>query len=96
MSESFKSGLVKGLLVWLIGFVITAITHNVVGWDYAHAPPASAIVVLMTIIVGIFRLVKSASDFIGDKEKAKNTGEIVIHISFFVLIVLSIFVLALK
>lgn len=96
MSESFKEGLVKGLLVWLIGFVITAITHTVVGWDYAHAPPASAIVVLMTMIVGIFRLVKSASDYIRDKEKAKNRGEIIIHISFFALIILAILVLALK
>lgn len=40
-------------------------------WSYAHAPPASAIVILLTIIVGIFRLVKVLQTLLAIKKKLR-------------------------
>lgn len=74
----FNLGLRNGLLIYGIGALLTVVTHLITGWDYAHAPPVSFLLILITLIVGLIRFFSTLKGTLTDNsEKAK--GELTIH-----------------
>jgi hypothetical protein len=59
VNEQHKKGLIIGALIYTIGALITLIVHFFTGWEYAHAPPPSFVFVVLTIFIGIARLIKN-------------------------------------
>ena len=86
MNLDYKRGLKTGFIVYLIGISLVILTHLVLGFDGAHSPPTSFVVVLALVILGIFRLVTNLSRIITGKSVEKSKGELLIHVIFLVLV----------
>jgi len=90
MNSEYKKGLQTGLIVYGIGIALTVLTHMVFGWDNAHAPPTSFIIVLALVILGAIRLMKNAANIYYNREKERSKGEITVHLVVFGLLMLLI------
>jgi hypothetical protein len=88
MNSEFKKGLRTGLLVYGIGITLTVLTHMVFGWDNAHAPPTSFIIVLALLILGAIRLTKNTSNIYFGRDRERSKGEISVHLVIFGLFLL--------
>ena len=52
MTVDFKTGLKTGFIIYGIGILLTIAVHLIFGFDYPHAPPASIVPLLLTLVVG--------------------------------------------
>lgn len=78
MSSDFNKGVKIGLIIYGSGILLTMIVHLILGWDYAHAPPPSFVIVLITLMIGLFRFFPALHRTMTyASQKAK--GELVIH-----------------
>lgn len=80
MTNEFKSGVKFGLIIYGVGAIATSIVHFSVGWDYPHAPPASAVTILLTLVFGAFRLIKTLFSLLTEKS-IRAQGELLVHMS---------------
>lgn len=87
MTSEFKSGVKSGLMLYGIGALITCAVHFVSGWDYAHAPPMSALPLLITLVIGAFRLISTAFKTLVEKS-GKAQGELIVHVCIALIIAL--------
>lgn len=78
MSSDFNKGVKTGLIIYGSGTLLTIIVHLIAGWDYAHAPPVSFVVILVTLIIGLFRFFFTLNRTLTHgSQKAK--GELILH-----------------
>ncbi len=85
MSEEFKKGISVGLVIYLVGAVLTMVTHMVVGWGYMHAPPASFFVILLALLVGAIRFFACLWRITSDNNESAAKGEMLVHVGVFAL-----------
>ena len=82
MTKEYRKGLMVGLLIYFIGTIATVIGHVIIGRGYVHAPPASFFIFVLTLIVGLVRLVLNLVkvfliEIISGRDKLK--GEMLVH-----------------
>jgi hypothetical protein len=79
VKSDLQSGVVIGLSIYGIGTILTVIVHQIFGWHNPHSPPASAIPLFVTLIIGGWRLLVTAFNTILEKSKMAK-GELMVHI----------------
>lgn len=93
MSSALKKGILTGLAIYGLGTILTVIVHLIFGWEYHHGPPASAIPVFFTLVIGAVRVfITTHNAFMQNSSLAK--GELAIHV--FVALLLVLFIQWLK
>lgn len=80
MNSIFKNGVKLGLIIWLIGIILTIITHLIFGWSNPHAPPTSFVVVCITLITVLIRMLTNIRKILFDIGNSKNKGELIVHL----------------
>ena len=84
---SFRKGIFTGIALYVLAILFTVLTHYMFGYTL-QGPPASVMVFLFFVLVGIYRLFKTAIYVSRLKEKRLNLGEMYVHLSFFSLLFL--------
>jgi len=93
MSRAFQKGILTGIAVYGLGAILTVIVPVIVGWEYRHRPPASALPVLLTLVVGTIRLLITANSALMQNSPIAK-GELAIHV--FAALLFVLFILWLK
>jgi len=83
--SDYKIGLIIGFLIYFFGALLTYLVHQLTGWGYGHAPPISFLVIILTLLVGIIRIVINGANISLNVKKSRNKGEFVVHFTFLVL-----------
>jgi hypothetical protein len=93
--RDFNKGLSIGVLFYIAGAVATVLVHLVTGWGYPHGPPASFMVVILTLTLAFIRSLILLGRILRDTASLRNRGESLIHGTAFFLVVMVIVGLAL-
>ncbi|MEO9966342.1 MAG: hypothetical protein ABJF11_11170 [Reichenbachiella sp.] len=78
MNPNFRKGLYIGLIFYLFGATVTMVVHHVSGWEYMHAPPPSAFVVLIVLLLALVRSVWLVTN-LDSRHATRHKGELAVH-----------------
>jgi hypothetical protein len=82
-----KSGIIRSLIFFGIGFGIAGIAYAIIGNPYIHAPGVHHIILLLTLVTGLIWTLISLVSFIFKSKSKKLKGTIITNI----LVILSCF-----
>jgi hypothetical protein len=84
----FRKGVFTGVVLYIVGAIVTVLSHLFIRWDYVQGPPPSFMVLLFFVLIGLYRLFKTAYRVSRSKDQRKNGGEMTVHLILFGLIFL--------
>lgn len=70
---------VRALLIYTIGFGLAAFSGIVLEDGYSHGPGLSHIIILITVIIGLFKLIPKVFKFITHSPDQISKGAFLIH-----------------
>ena len=82
-----KKGIIKALLIYIIGFSLAGFVYSIFGHPYIHAPGFHHLIIFLTFIIGIIWTVISIIYYFS-KKKSSNFGGFILTNS---LIIISFF-----
>jgi hypothetical protein len=78
--NQYQKGLIRAIIFYSIGAIVTIITHQIYGWEYIHAPPPSSLPLLLFSFVGFVRSIRNVKNIRAKNDPEINKGELTILI----------------
>lgn len=94
--NDYKRGVIRALIFYFFGVIVTFGTHQFYGWEYVHAPPPSFIPILIFAILGFGRTIWNIKNIRSNNESTLNKGELTIFAApsiAFVVLILALFIM---